>query len=468
MQTPPFLQRGPWGRMLRNPLMQRVIRNSGYLFTGSTMSAALSMVQSILAARLLGAAVFGVLGTITVFASVVNRLTSFRMGELVVNYVGEFSEQGDLRKAAAAFKAASLAEASSSLLAYALVVALAPLGARYLAHDAAYAGLFTVYGAMLLAHLVAESATGLLQHFNRFRLLAGVQIGQSLLTLLLILLATAADAGLEAVVLAYLAGKVAWALAISVAAWIEAGRNWGAGWWRAPLRLIGEQAGKMARFGISTNLTGTLTLVTRDSEVLWLGALSSPLQVGYYKVTLAILNVLLIPVQPLISTTYREVAREVATRSWHNVRYLLRSGSLISGAYSLSAAAGLVLFGRWVVSLWGTAFLPQSYLALLILLLGVTTVNVFYWNRTVLLPLGMPEYPTKVTLAAAAGKVIAILILVPRLGAAGMAITLSGYFLATATTLVWKTLREIRRQEMLVPAPANTQMASDPSTLHTG
>jgi len=447
---------GPLGRMLRNPLMQRVIRNSGYLFTGSTLSAAMSMAQSVLAARLLGAETFGVLGIITVFASVVNRLTSFRMGELVVNYVGEFSEQGEPRKAAAAFKAAALAEASSSLLAYGLVVLLAPLGARYLAHDANYTGLFSIYGAMLLAHLVAESATGLLQHFDRFRFQALAQIGQSLLTLVLIVLASVVDAGLEAVVLAYLAGKVAWALAISAGAWIEAARRWGAGWWRTPLSAIGDQAGKMARFGISTNLTGTLTLVTRDSEVLWLGALSSPLQVGYYKVTLAILNLLLIPVQPLISTTYREVAREVATRSWANVRYLLRSGSLISAAYSLSAAAGLVLFGRWVVALWGSEFLPESYLALLILLLGVSAVNVFYWNRTVLLPLGMPEYPTKVTLVAAAAKVGAIFLLVPRLGAAGMAITLSGFFLATAIALVWKTLREIRRQEMPAAAPANS------------
>jgi len=456
MQPPSLLQRGPWGRMLRNPLIQRVIRNSGYLFTGSTISAAMSMLQSVLAARLLGAEAFGVLGIITVFASVINRLTSFRMGELVVNYVGEFSAQGEPRRAAAAFKAAALAEASSSLLAYALVVLLAPLGARYLAHDASYAGLFAAYGAMLLAHLVAESATGLLQHFDRFRFQGFIQVGQSLLTLVLIALASRAGAGLEAVVLAYLAGKVAWALAISAGAWVEASRRWGAGWWRAPLSLVGRHARGMARFGISTNLTGTLTLVTRDSEVLWLGALASPLQVGYYKVTLAILNLLLIPVQPLISTTYREVAREVATRSWTNVRYLLRSGSLISGAYSLSAALGLVVFGRWVVSLWGNEFLPQSYQALLILLLGVSAVNVFYWNRTVLLPLGMPEYPTKVTLLAAAAKVAAIFLLVPRLGAAGMAITLSGFFLATATALVWKTLREIARQETPRSVPAGS------------
>jgi O-antigen/teichoic acid export membrane protein len=290
--------------MLRNPLMQRVIRNSGYCSPAAPLGR--HEHGPVRVGRPRAGGETSASWASSPYSPGGQSLTSFRMGELVVNYVGNSAR----RRASqgAAFKAAALAEASSSLLAYGLVVLLAPLGARYLAHDANYAGLFSVYGAMLLAHLVAESATGLLQHFDRFRFQALAQIGQSLLTLVLIVLATVVDAGLEAVVLAYLAGKVVWALAISAGAWVEAARRWGAGWWRTPLSAIGDQAGKMARFGISTNLTGTLTLVTRDSEVLWLGALSSPLQVGYYKVTLAILNLLLIPVQPLISTTYREVA----------------------------------------------------------------------------------------------------------------------------------------------------------------
>ncbi len=438
--------------MLRNPLMQRVMRNSGYLFTGSTLSAAMSMLQGILAARLLGVQAFGVLGIITVFASVINRLTSFRMSELVVSYVGEFSSRAQPARAAATVKSAAVAEAVSSVLAFALIALLAPVGARYLAHDPSTVGLFSLYGSMVLAHLVVETSTGVLQYFGEFRLQAWVQVGQSGLTLTLILGAVAAKAGLAAVVWAYLVGKVAWAIAMTAAAWLAAHRQWGPGWWRTPLSSIRDERRGMARFALSTNLTGTLTLVTRDSEVLWLGALTSPLQVGYYKVALAILNIVLIPVQPLISTTYREVAREVATRSWENVRYLLRSGSLIAASYSLAAAGGLAIFGVWVVSLWGPEFLPESYWALLVLLPGVIVVSVFYWNRSVLLPLGLPEYPTKVTLAAALAKVGLIFLLVPRLGAVGMAISLGGFFIGTAALMVWKTLREIRRKAALSPA----------------
>lgn len=444
MKTPSILQKGPVGRLLANPLMQRVIRNSGYLFTGSTLSAGLSMFQGILAARLLGVESFGVLGIITVFVSVINRLTSFRMAELVVNYVGDFTEKGEKDHASAAFKTAAAFESGSSLLAFLLIIVLAPFAATYLAHDPGTAGLFVMYGLIVPAHVVTESSTGLLQYLDQFRLLAGVQVAQSVITLILIVIAVVAGGGLLGVLLAYLVGKMMWSLGITGAALVHARRAWGAGWWRAPFSLIRIRRKEMMRFGVSTNLTGTLTLLSRDSEILWLGALASPLAAGYYKVSLAIINILLIPVQPLISTTYRELAREVGVRAWDNVRYLLRSGSLISAAYSFPAAIFLVLLGPWVVSLWGAEFLPHSYIALAILLVGVTFVNVFYWNRTTLLPFGLPEYPTKVTLVAAIAKVVAILILVPRFGAAGMAATLSGFFLFTGAVLVWKTARVLR------------------------
>jgi len=85
--TPPRL-RQPIDRFLENELFRRVVKNSGYLFSTTGVSAVLSMIQGILAARILGVEGFGVLGTITMFTSVVNKFASFRMGELVVKYVG--------------------------------------------------------------------------------------------------------------------------------------------------------------------------------------------------------------------------------------------------------------------------------------------------------------------------------------------------------------------------------------------
>jgi O-antigen/teichoic acid export membrane protein len=440
----PQAPRGVLARLVGNPLLRRVIRNSGYLFTGSTAAAAMSFAQGVLAARLVGVIGFGLLGTITQFSSVINRLTSFRMGDLVVSYVGEFSANHQDQHAAAVFKAAGSVEILSSLLAYGLVVVLAPLGARLFAHDPTTSGLFALYGLMVLANLMSESATGLLQIFDCFKLIGAITAGQSLITLLAIGAAFLMKGGLTAVVVAYLVGKSLSALAFTLAALVLARQTWGAGWWRVPLGILSNRRRELVRFAVSTNLTSTLTLITRDSEILWLGAFTSSLQVGYYKVALAFVNVLLIPVNPLISTTYREVAREVATKSWDNVRYLLRTGSLLAAGWTVPAGAGLVILGPWLISIYGHGFLP-AYPTLLILLLGVTVVNIFYWNRSVLLPLGLPEYPTKVSLAGALLKILVILGLVPILGANGMAISLTGFFIFTAGVLIWKTQQELKR-----------------------
>ena len=65
---------------------------------------------------MLGIVGFGILGAITQFTSVVNKFASFRMGELVIKYVGHYhGNRRPPRAAAAVFKAAALAEMLASL-----------------------------------------------------------------------------------------------------------------------------------------------------------------------------------------------------------------------------------------------------------------------------------------------------------------------------------------------------------------
>jgi O-antigen/teichoic acid export membrane protein len=435
-------------RFLDNPLFRRVIRNTGYLFSAQTISAAISIGQSALAARLLGVEGVGYLGIITQFSSTINRLLSSRMSELVITYLGKFTADDRKQHAAALFKAAALVEICGSTTAYLLVVILSHAGAILFAKNEVLAGIFAFYGLSVLANLMYESATGLLQFFNRFSMIAAITVGQSALTLVLIVLAFTAEQSLYAVVTAYLVGKVVLAVGVSLAALWQARREWGNGWWHAPLSLLKEYRKELIRFGLSTNISGTLKLLTRDGEILWLGAFSTPLQVGFYKIARAITSILIMPITPLITTTYREVAREIADRSWKNVRYLLRSGTILSAAFTLPASVGLVFFGRWViVTIYGAKFLPTSYSSLLILLVGVMLVNIFYWNQVVLLPLGMPQIPTQVQFVAAVLNVIGIAVLVPHWGAHGMALLLSVYFVLTTSALVVISMRELQKAE---------------------
>lgn len=431
-----------------NDLILRIVKNSGYLFSATGISSAMSMLQSILAGRLLGPATFGILGSVTAFTSVVNRFASFRMNELVVRYVGYYQEHNEQEKAAAVFKVASLLEISSSIVAMGLILWLAPLGAEFFAQDVSLAIWFKAYGIIVLANLIYESATGLLQIFDQFRAIAVTNVIQSAVTLFLVIISFFAGFGLSAVILAYMIGKIAGSLGISIIALREASKNWGTDWWRTPLSSLKSELRSLLTFAFSTNLSSTISLIAKDSEVLWVSGFLGTEMAGYYKTALALTGLIQLPVSPLPRATFPELAREIARQKWENVRYILRQGSRLAAAYSVPVTLGLILFGRWLISLtYGPAYIP-AYEPLIILLIGYTFVNIFYWNRVALLSLARPVFPTVVNFIGMLFKLAGIFLWLPGGGYLAFATLLSGYYIFTVGLAAVRVFFDMRNRQM--------------------
>ena len=440
-----------WGRNLfhrffQSPLTRRIVKNSGYLFSATGAAAFMSMLQGILTARLLGPSDFGALGAITVFTSTVNRLASFRMNELVVRYVGHYEEQGDSAKAAAVFKSASYLEMCGSIVAFILIMILAPLGATYIAHDSSLTPLFRIYGTIVLANLFTESANGLLQIFDCFRIIAIISTVQSVVTLILIVIAFFSNSGLMAILVAYMCGKIIGAIGVTMAALWQSGKVWGNKWWQTPVALLAPKRKSLLTFAFSTNISSTISLIAKDSEVLWVSAFLGTTQAGYYKLALALSNLLQLPVSPLPKATFPELSREIARHSWENVRYILRQGSRLAATYSIPMTIGLVIFGPWLIStFYGSEYLP-SYPALVILLVGYIFVNIFYWNRVALLSLGRPIFPTIVNFFGMLLKMAGIYLFVPKYGYLAFAGLLSGYYIFTVSIAAGRALLDVRNK----------------------
>src|SRR4030043_2478131 len=81
----------------QDKLLRGVLKNTSYLFSGNSISAALGMLNSIFATRLLGVDGLGLVAIVQTFASNINRLLSFRMSEVVVKYLGQAlaGDEGD-------------------------------------------------------------------------------------------------------------------------------------------------------------------------------------------------------------------------------------------------------------------------------------------------------------------------------------------------------------------------------------
>ena len=438
-------------------LLRRVVRNSSYLFGSNVFSSGLSFLQGVVIIRLIGLANLGMVVIIQTFASNINRLLSFRMSEVVVKHLGPALAEDKKPEAAALVKAAGLTEAGVSLLACLVLVLLTPWAARFIAHDASSAPWFIFYGLILLINLVYETSTGVLQATHRFNNLARFNLTQAVITFSIIgvtyilyrwvAMQSLGPYLVPAVLLAYLAGKAYYNISLVALALREINVTLGTGWWRNSLeKLSGKRA--MALFALNTNLNGTVNLVFRDNIPLYLGAILSTTQVGYFAIAFALMSTLTLILDPLIAPTYSEISRTIAKLQWDTTLRLLQRVTLLASGIVLAVGAFWALTGWWLIPFVYKPQMRPAYPLLLILLLGYGFAGIFQWNRSLMLSLGKAGYPVLVLILTGVIELALILALVPRYGYLMMGAILSGYFIVSNGFISLRGLWEVRRRQM--------------------
>ncbi len=436
-------------------LLRRVVKNSSYLFGSNALSSALIFVQGILAVHLIGVTSWGLIATIVTFAANINRLLSFRMSEVVVKHLGPALEEKKKPEAAALVKAAGLTEAVTSVAAFTILALLTPWASSVFAKDIQTAPWFIFYGLILLSNLVYETSAGVLQATHRFDHLARINLIQSIITastisgLFLLNLwvgnALAPHLILD-ILLAYVLGKTYVGVSVVILAIRELNQALSAGWWRTPLSALpGKRA--TALFAVNTNLNGSVNLFFRDNIPLYMAALLSTTEVGYFKIAMTFILPITLILDPLIVPTYAEIARTVAASQWAAILRLLRRISILTSSV-VAAIWGLwALTGWWLIPALYTAKARPAYPVLLILLVGYGFADVFQWNRSLLLSLGKSGYPVWVSTLTGVIELTLIYYLAPRYGYLMLAAILSAYFVVSIGLITLRGLREIRRRQ---------------------
>jgi len=425
-------------------LIKRVLKNSSYLFSSNTLSSGITTIQGVLAAIILGPRDYGLLGLIITFASNVNRLFSFRMGELVIKFAGSYLDNGEKEKAASVIKLAGLTEIISSFIAYLLLFFSAPLAAKYLLKNSELSIWIMIYGVALLANFMTETSTAILQLSNRYKIIALYNLFQNIVTALWIIVLFFIKGNLFDILMAYLIGKFIFGFGISIAGVFQLNKMIGHNWLSSRINSIKNKK-EIIRFAISTNLSGTVNLLIRDSEVLWFGYFWSSEIVGYYKFGLAILNPIMLPINTLISTTYPEINKLISRKLWQPLKLFLRKITLISFLWTGASVVGLAIFGELILSLIKDGKYLPSLPITFILLIGYGFANILFWNRNLLLSFNHPNTPLVVMGVFGLLKIIIMLITVPKFGYLYQASLLSAYFVFSVSVITIIGLNLLRK-----------------------
>ncbi len=191
-----------------------------------------------------------------------------------------------------------------------------------------------------------------------------------------------------------------------------------------------------------------MNVLFRDNIQLYLAALLSTTEVGYFKIAMTLIIPITLILDPLIAPTYTEISRTIANLEWETTLRLLKRITMITGGVVAAMWGFWALTGRWLIPL---IYKPQArpvYPALLILLVGYGFAGIFQWNRPLSLSLGKSGFPVLVSALTGVVEVALIFLLVPRYGYLMMAVLLSLYFMASIGIITLRGLQEIRHRQL--------------------
>lgn len=425
-------------------LFSRVLNSSLHLFSSNAVSLGLSVVQSALVFHLLSVGDRGVLRIVMSYAATVNTLLSFRLSETVVRYAGEYLETEEKSKAAALIKAAGWTEMIVSILAFIAVFLTAGWASENIAKTPETRWMFIFFAIGLLANFNTETSLGILQITGKIRLQGIINLVQSMITFSVIASAFFLKGSLEVILFAYLLSKVVFGLGMLTVARVQLHRILGRDWRRESMSAL-TSAREIVRFAVSSNISATISKVFRESEILWVGFFLSPVAAGYYDAALTIVGFISLPSDALIVNTYPELNRLIVQKAWTRLKDFLRKVTSFALLYNLALALGFVLFGRWIILIYsGEGYVRTAYPALIALLVGLAFNYTLFWNRSLLLALGLPQFPVRLTLVVGAIKIALAFLLIPRYGIVAAAALLSFYYIASVGVMVWRGVQEIR------------------------
>jgi O-antigen/teichoic acid export membrane protein len=258
-----------------------------------------------------------------------------------------------------------------------------------------------------------------------------------------------ADLGAVVVLLPFGVMGVAWSFVI------VAGFEWmltaGAGVWefrRQAGTLRGADYRRAWRefrpFAVYGSLLGSLQALTSNLDVIVLGALRPPAEVGFYTIARSGAQVLSTALGPVSQSVYPLMNEAWALNDRDRVRRLIGRLMTINGGVSAAAVVFLYFTADWLVAVfYGAPYLPAgAVLRLMVIFIGLQTVT--GWMHQMIIIAGYPRLDLASGILGTGFFLVLLVPFVQRSGAVGVALLLILDVCVMVTAFGWILTRRIR------------------------
>ncbi|HRO15918.1 MAG TPA: oligosaccharide flippase family protein, partial [Paracoccus sp. (in: a-proteobacteria)] len=293
----------------RKSLRAALLRNLSWTFSAQILVSLVAVATLFITARALGAAGLGILALVESYVRLVDLLLRLEPWQAVIRYGVRIQESGDRGAFARLIKLSILVDAAGGLLAGLVCMGLAGLAAPLVGLPPGTGPHYVYLVAAGLFFSFRPTATAVLRIFDRFDLLARVDVAAALIRLALSAAAWWAGLGLWAflailLVQGLLDGLAAFALAMRLLRRKGVGGVIAADWRTA----LAENPGFL-RFLWNSNVNVILRQSVNRLDVLAVGALLDLRAVGFYQLGKRVMNRANKLAAPLRQVVFPELSR---------------------------------------------------------------------------------------------------------------------------------------------------------------
>jgi|CXWJ01.1.fsa_nt_gi O-antigen/teichoic acid export membrane protein len=424
-----------------------LFKNSQWVFIANIFGFVLAFFRSVVLARGLGVEIFGVYTLVINFTATVLEVFNLNVGTAIIKFGAAYKTEERMDKLFALVKGCNYA----SLAGFGIAIIVVGFLLKFM-----YSSFFNFPGlewytifysfALALSMFSIILSSSLLRLFFKFKINAVVSMIMDTVELGLILLAIYIYPGdLKMFFLSVIVSKlfngivslffVYWEIRGEFKQHISAN-----------IQLLKEQSREIKSFVVTNSISGTLKAFINKGDVLILGAVGTPVMIGFYSIAKKLAFSILAVTDPLMNAIYPQLSKLVAEKKYAETKLMLRK---ISGLFLIpgTIAITIIFFLRkWIiVTVFGNEYLkaaePFFFLMLTALLLAI-----FFWSLSMIQSLGLIKLRFVVYLLAIIFGGGASWLLIPYWGATGSAIgLLTSHSIITACFVgkSWQKLNQL-------------------------
>ncbi|SDD39034.1 Membrane protein involved in the export of O-antigen and teichoic acid [Paracoccus isoporae] len=290
-------------------LRARLARNLSWTFASQVIISAGAVITLFITARALGPANLGILALVESFVRVVDLILRIEPWQAVMRYAIQAQNRGDDAGFLRLIKLSILIDAVGGVVAALACMILAGFVAPLIGLDPGTGPHYIYLTAFALFFSFRPTATAVLRVFDRFDVLAKIDMASALIRLILTVIAWQAGMGLWAFFVILLVQNLSDRLLCFGFAMREMRRRGHRGVFAANgISAIRENPG-ILRFMWNSNFNVILRQSANRFDVLVLGAMLNPAAVGMYQLGKRVMNRVVKLAGPVRQTIYPELAR---------------------------------------------------------------------------------------------------------------------------------------------------------------